>query len=51
MVKGHLESAEIDTDKFAAPFSPIELFLKVNFLGEKKNSKKLQLIIKINSKK
>jgi hypothetical protein len=27
LVKGHLESLEIDSDKLAAPLSPIEFYL------------------------
>jgi hypothetical protein len=27
LVKGHIERAEIESDKLAAPFSPIELSL------------------------
>jgi hypothetical protein len=30
LVKGHLESAEIEFDKLAAPLSPIELPLLLN---------------------
>jgi hypothetical protein len=30
LVKGHLESAEIEFDKHAAPLSPIELRLLLN---------------------
>jgi hypothetical protein len=30
LVKGHLESAEIEFDKLAAPFSPIKLHLLLN---------------------
>jgi hypothetical protein len=37
LIKGQIESAEIDSDKLAAPFSPILLSLKFNYLRKKKD--------------
>jgi hypothetical protein len=34
LVKGHLEKSEIELDKLAAPLSPIELPLKLNYFME-----------------
>jgi hypothetical protein len=34
LAKGHLERAEIELDKLAAPWSPIELSLKLNYFME-----------------
>jgi hypothetical protein len=35
-VNGHLESAEIELDKQAVPFSPIEFYLELGYLGIRK---------------
>jgi hypothetical protein len=35
LYKGHLESADIDSDKLTAPKSLISLLLYLNYLGEK----------------
>jgi hypothetical protein len=39
LVKGHLERAEIELDKLAAPLSPIELYLKLNYFMEIENKR------------
>jgi hypothetical protein len=39
LVKGHLERAEIDLDKLAAPWSPIMLPLSLNYFMEIENKR------------
>jgi hypothetical protein len=39
LFKGHLERAEIELDKLAAPWSPIELSLKLNYFMEFENKR------------
>jgi hypothetical protein len=39
LVKGHLERAEIELDKLAAPYAPIELLLWLNYLMEIENKR------------